>query len=129
MPTDAEAIDLLRKTQASHAESNLQLHKCASSSPDMLGGFVPEDCSSYQGHRTQQRTQQSLGDTFIFSVSTEMKPFAGCRVLSTVNSVFDPLGLLARVTVQGRALLRELKTEQSEWDIPLPENKLSKWEP
>lgn len=45
-----------------------------------------------------------------------------------MNSVFDPLGLLAPVTIQGRALLRELTSELSDWDTPLPEDKLNRWE-
>ncbi|XP_059843090.1 uncharacterized protein DDB_G0292642-like [Hypanus sabinus] len=77
-------------------------------------------------------TQGSLGllweittDTFTFSVPTVIKPFTRRGVLSTVNSVFDPLGLLAPVTIQGRALLRELTSELSDWDTPLPEDKLA----
>lgn len=45
-----------------------------------------------------------------------------------VNSVFDPLGFLSPVTVQGKALLRELTAESSGKDEPLPEDKLGKWQ-
>ncbi|XP_077390535.1 uncharacterized protein LOC144027111 [Festucalex cinctus] len=41
----AEAIDLLRRTQASLAESNLRLHKFASNSPEVMQAFSPEDCA------------------------------------------------------------------------------------
>lgn len=65
---------------------------------------------------------------FTFSVATSDKPFTWRGVLSSVNSVFDPLGLLAPVTIQGRALLRELTSEWSELDTPLPEGKKGKRE-
>lgn len=139
LPTDAEAIDLLYRTQTSLVESNLRLHKFASNSQAVLEAFPPEDCTAamkdvdLSGEAAP--TQRSLGllweitsDTFTYSVSTDTKPFTRRGVLSTVNSVFDPLGFLAPVTIQGRALLRELTAELSEWDTPLPEDKLSKWE-
>ncbi len=139
LPSEAEAIDLLQRTQASLAESNLRLHKFVSNSTAVIGAFPPEDCVpvikdlDLSGETTP--TQRSLGllweirsDTFTFSASTEVKPYTRRGVLSTVNSVFDPLGLLAPVTIRGRALLRELTSELSEWDTPLPDDKLKKWE-
>ena len=138
VPTETEAVDLLRRTQSSLAESNLRLHKFASNSQVVLEAFPPEDCTAaikdidLSGEALP--TQRSLGllwettsDTFTYSVSTDIKPFTRRGVLSTVNSVFDPLGFLAPVTIQGRALLRELTVELSDWDAPLPEDKLSKW--
>ncbi|GAA6111700.1 uncharacterized protein LOC113648627, partial [Tachysurus ichikawai] len=139
VPSEAEAIDLLQRTQASLAESNLRLHKFASNFPTVMKAFPPEDCApvikdlDLSGETSP--TQRSLGllweittDTFTCSASTITKPFTRRGVLSTVNSVFDPLGLLAPVTIQGRALLRELTSEQPDWDTPLSENKLSKWQ-
>lgn len=138
VPTDAEAIDLLKRTQASLAESNLRLHKFTSNSQTVMEAFAPEDCAKavkdfdFSGEAIP--TQRSLGllweittDTFTFAVSTANKPFTRRGVLSTVNSVFDPLGLLAPVTIQGRALLRELTADQSDWDAPIPAEKLTKW--
>lgn len=83
MPTDAEAIDLLRRTQTSLAESTLRLHKFASNSKEVLQAFPPEDCTGavddvdLSGEAAH--TQRSLGllweitrDTFTFSVSTDI---------------------------------------------------------
>ncbi len=139
VPSEAEAIDLPQRAQASLAESNLRLHKFASNSQTVMEAFPLEDCApvikdlDLSGETSP--TQRSLGllweittDTFTYSASTITKPFTRRGVLSTVNSVFDPLGLLAPVTIQGRALLRELTSEQSDWDTFLPEDKISKWE-
>lgn len=78
--------------------------------------------------------QRSLGlswnletDSFTYLVSCEKKPYTRRGVLSTVNSLFDPLGFVAPITMQGKALLRELSSEQSEWDIPLLPQKEAEW--
>ena len=139
LPSEAKAINLLQRTQASLAESNLHFHKFVSNSPEVTEVFPLEDCApvvkdlDLSGETAP--TQRSLGllweitsDTFTYSASNVDKPFTRRGVLSTVNSIFDPLGLLAPVTIQGRALLRELTSELSDWDTPLPEDKSSKWE-
>lgn len=139
VPSPAEAISLLQRTQASLAESNLRLHKFASNAQAVTQAFSPEDCAALVKDLdldgNEPPSQRSLGliwetitDTFTFSVATTIKPFTRRGVLSSVNSIFDPLGLLAPVTIQGRALLRELASESTEWDSPLPKEKESKWE-
>lgn len=45
VPTDAEAIDLLHRTQTSLAKSNLLLHQFASNSQAVLDAFPLEDCA------------------------------------------------------------------------------------
>lgn len=137
--TDHQAVDLLKRTQASLAESNIRLHKFISNSPDVLKALSQEDCATsvkdLDLSGDTQSIQRSLGllweistDTLTFSVSSDPKPFTRRGVLSTVNSIFDPLGLLAPVTVSGRALLRELTADLSDWDTPLPEEKRDKWD-
>lgn len=67
------------------------------------------------------------GDTFTYDVSSGCKSFTKRGVLSTVNSIFDPLDIVSPVTIQGRALLRELSNYTSEWDALLPEEKRVEW--
>lgn len=64
--------------------------------------------------------QRSLGlswnletDSFTYLVSCEEKSYTQRGVLSTVNSLYDPLGFVAPITMQGKALLLELSSEQS----------------
>lgn len=78
--------------------------------------------------------QRSLGlswnleaDSFTYLVSSEEKPYTRRGVLSTVNSLYDPLGFVAPITLQGKALLQELSSEQSEWDAPLLPQKEAEW--
>lgn len=103
-----------------------------------MEAFSVEDCTPvikdfYLSGETIH-TQWSLGllweimsDTFTSLTPTTNKPFTHHGVLSTV-SVFYPLGLLAPITIQGSALLKELTSEPSDWVTLLLEDKLSRCE-
>lgn len=78
--------------------------------------------------------QHSLGlcwdlnsDTFTYQISDDMKPFTRRGVLSTINSLFDPLGFISPVVIQGKVLLRDLTSENADWDSPLPAVKRNEW--
>ncbi|XP_041417427.1 uncharacterized protein LOC121393319 [Xenopus laevis] len=139
LPTDQEAIDLLRRTQCMLSEANLRLHKIASNSTAVMKAFHSDD------HATEFKDlnlgtdeppiQRSLGlrwdllhDTFGFQVTLADKPFTRRGVLSIVNSLYDPLGFVAPITIQGKSLLRQLSETVKDWDTPLPIDKQSKWE-
>ena len=66
--------------------------------------------------------QRSLGlnwdlsnDTFTF------------RVASTKKPLFDPIGIVAPISIQGKLLLRELTHDTTDWDEPLPAKKEAEW--
>ncbi|XP_040077158.1 uncharacterized protein LOC120849101 [Ixodes scapularis] len=139
LPTADGAIDLLKRTQQMLAVCNLRLHKIVSNSSRVMEAFPKED------HTKDLREldlsydippiQRSLGicwdvkkNVFTFRVLVQDTPFTRRGVLSMVNSVYDPFGFVAPVTIQGKSLLQELVTETCEWDSPLPENKRKEWE-
>lgn len=136
--TDDDAIRVLKKTKEMLADSNIRLHKIASIHTAVMEAFPSEE------HTKELKDlelgvdplplQRSLGlnwhlqtDSFTFLVSREEKPFTRRGILSTVNSIFDPLGFVAPITVQGKALVRELCTEHSEWDARIPAEKETQW--
>ena len=49
-------------------------------------------------------------------------------VLSSLASVFDPLGLVLPVTVQGKILLKDIWSMKYEWDDELPSDLLKRWD-
>ncbi|XP_069830268.1 uncharacterized protein [Dendropsophus ebraccatus] len=139
LPTDEEAIDLLQRTQGMLSEANLRLHKIASNSVAVMKAFQPDDHAT--GFKDlslgmdMPPEQRSLGlrwdlskDTFGFQVNFADKPFTKRGVLSVVNSLYDPMGFVAPITVQGKSLLRQFSETVKDWDAPLPADKLSKWE-
>ena len=48
-------------------------------------------------------------------------------ILSTLASIFDPLGLVSPVLVGPKVLFQEMCIGKLDWDEPLPEDKLSSW--
>lgn len=137
-PTAEEAISLLQKTQdALKRNGNLRLHKFASNSSTVMKTLDPDDLADgvyYLDLEDDPAMQRSLGinwnltsDSFIFSVSTEDKPLTRRGVLSTVNSLYDPLGFLAPVIIVGRLIMRQVVSETSDWDEPLTEPVKSQW--
>lgn len=79
--------------------------------------------------------QRSLGlywdlntDSYTFLVSTDRVGHSRRNVLSLVNSIFDPLGFAAPVTLQGKLFLRSFLSGTIDWDEPLPKDCISDWE-
>nr|XP_054587010.1 uncharacterized protein LOC129152514 [Nothobranchius furzeri] len=139
VPTESVAIDLLKRTCASLAESNLKLHKIASNSVTVMQAFKPEDLAS--GIKDLSLgddalpAQRSLGmcwdintDSFTFKVAVDDKPYTRRGVLSVINSIFDPLGLASPVTIKGRLLLRKMSKGVQDWDASLPQEEMDAWE-
>ncbi|KAK3087380.1 hypothetical protein FSP39_005210 [Pinctada imbricata] len=137
--TVEEAIDLLRRTQKGLQEyGSLRLHKISSNSAEVLAAFDSEDLAknlkTVELWNSELPTQRSLGvcwnlqgDHFFFKVNMEDKPFTRRGVLSSINSLFDPLGFVAPVTIAGKNILRNAMVSGIDWDEPLPQEFLHKW--
>ncbi|XP_034052316.1 uncharacterized protein LOC117532859 [Gymnodraco acuticeps] len=137
-PSGNEPVAALKAAQETLAASNLKLHKIASNSIEVMKAFPKDDLA--KGLKDLDLGAdfppmlRSLGiswdvttNEFTFQVSRAEKPYTRRGVLSTINSLYDPLGFAAPVSIKGRAQLRELTTEACEWDEPLPEKKLKDW--
>lgn len=138
LPTVEAAINLLKKTQDVLSRSNLRLHKIAANKKEVMRAFPSRDYASdlkdLDLDADTVPMQRSLGlnwnlqtDCFVFSVSQETKPYTRRGVLSIINSLYDPLGFVAPVVIQGKAILRELTAENGDWDAPLPRDKEEAW--
>ncbi len=66
-------------------------------------------------------------DCFNFHVQNDQRPYTRRGLLSVINSLYDPLGFVAPITVQGKILLRKLTEDAADWDSPLPENNRRLW--
>ena len=79
--------------------------------------------------------QRSLGtywciksDTIGFRIELRDKPATCRRILSTISSVYDPLGAVSPVILVGKQILQALCRQNVSWDDPIPEDILPLWE-
>ena len=139
VPSAEEAVQLLRDSQAMCAKGGVRLHKFVSNSIDVMKAIDPEDRAS--GIKNLDLThdnmpiEQALGihwcidsDTFQFRITLKDQPLTRRGILSTVSSVYDPLGLIAPVILTGKRILQDLCKERLEWDDPLPDALRLQWE-
>lgn len=110
LPSGAAAIDLLKRTQAALARSNLKLHKIVSNSKEVMDAFPLDERASnlrdMEHGKVEVSVQRTLGvswnlvtDTFTFQLSSDTKQLTRRGVLSTVNGLYDPFGFAAPVII------------------------------
>jgi len=66
-------------------------------------------------------------DTFLFKVVLTNKPPTKRGILSTVSSLFDPLGFMGHLILSVKVLLQDLGRMGIQWDERVPEPQLTQW--
>ncbi len=142
-----EAIAVIEASRALLARTNIRLHKIMCTDNDVTNAFPPTERAHKQEEFAfnDENTQRALGvawntttDAFVMKIDISPKPFTRRGLLSTVNSIFDPLGIAAPVTLTGRLLQREIlgsneneqknQSSDSYWDDPLGALHRDPWE-
>ena len=67
-------------------------------------------------------------DSFGFSIFLKDQPLTRRGVLSTVASIYDPLGFLAPLVLKAKRILQEVCQKGVSWDSPLPDKLRPRWE-
>ena len=133
------AIKLVKEAQKLCAKGRLHLHKFISNNREVLESIPDsERASGVQDvdlSREELPVHTVLGvkwsvnsDTFSFNVSLDEKPATRRGILSTVASVFDPLGFLAPFLLLGKKILQEMCQKGIGWDEQLPAELKPQWE-
>ena len=145
--TTRQAVAILRSARDLLSEYNISLGKIVSNSREVLEAFPREawskDFQSLDLSTEVFPAQKSLGmgwdvsqDRFTFEIGTLSSQYTRRGVMSVVNSLWDPHGLVAPVTLVGKLILRELmeisKTEPGklDWDSqlsPIMRDRWDKW--
>lgn len=132
------AIKLVQEARNVCAKGKLRLHKFISNDRKVMESIpVSERASGVQDVELgsdELPVQTVLGvkwsvnsDTFSFKVILDEKPAMRRGILSTVASVFDPLGFLAPFLLLGKKVLQEMCQRGIEWDDLLPKELMPQW--
>ncbi|XP_063964979.1 uncharacterized protein LOC135156433 [Lytechinus pictus] len=137
LPTVHQAVDLISRTKKLCEKGGLHLHKLVSNSREVLQTVPEEDRAKTVRDLLHDDLplERALGvqwcvesDSFNFRITLQDKPLTRRGILSTVMSIYDPLGLLAPIVLTGKKILQALCKLSTDWDDPLPDDLRVKWE-
>ncbi|KAL7849158.1 hypothetical protein SRHO_G00207810 [Serrasalmus rhombeus] len=134
-----EAIQLVKEARELCSTGKLRLHKFISNSKEVLDTIPKEECAEAATDKDlalgELQIERALGvqwcvtsDEFQFKVVIKDKPFSRRGVLSTVASVFDPLGFVAPFILVGKQILQQMCRDKISWDDTLPDDLRLQWE-
>ena len=135
----SSAVDMIKNCQAMCKDGGLRLHKFASNSKEVLANIPPEDLAKgltdidiFSESLPDERTLGVLwnieSDCFQFRVTLGDKPLTRRGLLSTVSSIYDPLGFISPLVLLGKQILQQMCSESIGWDDPIPDALRMKWE-
>ncbi|XP_068200638.1 uncharacterized protein [Palaemon carinicauda] len=139
VPSEEQALRLVKDVTAALKERGFRLTKFVSNSRLVLKSIPQEDRSkdlqTCDLDYDELHVERALGlqwnienDYFTFSASLDPKPFTGRGILSTVCSLYDPLGFVAPFLLPAKRILCEVCQDSSlGWDDVIPEKYLKPW--
>ena len=140
-----EATKILKDSMTILDDYGINLHKIVSNKPQLMSNFPVSKLAaqkelidiSHSDQKTLGICWRTSSDEFVFKCEFPNRPLTKRGCLSTVNSLFDPLGMVCPVVLGGKLLQREIcpkKTNRKNelvklgWDEPLPDTFISKWQ-
>ena len=137
--TVQEAVKLIKNTKVMCDKGGFNLHKFVSNSKEVLKEIPESDRAD--GIKDIDLDLDSLPlectlgvqwcvetDCFQFRIVLQDKPCTRRSILSTISSIFDPLGFVSPLLLQGKSILQELCRQDLDWDDPIPDETKAKWQ-
>lgn len=139
VPTVPEAIKLIKNGTEMCMRGGFRLHKFTSNSKEVVES-IPEallakeikdidlNCDLLPPERVLGVEWNIENDAFKFRITLKDKPLTRRGILSTVSSVYDPLGFAAPFLLRGKRILQLLCKENLGWDDAIPDELRMQWE-
>ena len=137
--TEIEAVHLVKEAIELCNSGRLHLHKFITNSKEVIATIPEGECAlgatDLDMALGEPKIERALGiqwcvasDQFHFRTQAKENPFTRRGVLSTVASIFDPLGFVAPVILLGKKILQRMCHDKISWDEPVPEDLRPHWE-
>ena len=134
-----DAVTLSRNTKEMCRRGGFKLHKFTSSHKEVIEAIAIEDRA--EGIQSIDLDKEALplehafgvqgcieSDSFQFRIVLKDRPCTRRGILLTISSIYDPIGFVALVLMEGKKILQELCRERTDWDDPVLENIKTRWE-
>ncbi|KAK5859400.1 hypothetical protein PBY51_020957 [Eleginops maclovinus] len=136
--TEKEAIQLVKESRELCSTGKLRLHKFVSNNDNVMASIPEEERATIKEQDmalSLPHMERVLGvewcitsDSFRFRVQVKSNPLTRRGVLSTVASVYDPLGFMAPFVLLGKQILQQMCREKIGWDDEIPETLKPQWQ-
>ncbi|KAL3989127.1 hypothetical protein ACER0C_013445 [Sarotherodon galilaeus] len=137
--TKDEAIKLVKEARQLCSAGKLRIHKFISNNHEVLASIPESESADSVRNRDlvlgESQIERALGikwcivsDQFHFRVIVDERPLSRRGVLSTVASIYDPLGFVAPFILVGKQILQQMCQDKVGWDEPLSEELKPRWE-
>ncbi|XP_022085513.1 uncharacterized protein LOC110976501 [Acanthaster planci] len=137
--TEDEARKLVVEARELCARGGMRLHKFVSNSRAVIEDIPSDERSAgvkdVNLKKNDLPMERALGikwcvesDMFHFHIETKDQTPTRRGILSTVASIYDPLGFLAPFVLIGKGVLQEMCHNGVSWDDPLPDDLRPRWE-
>ena len=138
VPSVDQAIDLIKSTKTLCKKGGFNLHKFISNRKEVIEAVPVEqrakEIKELDMTKDLLPLERALGvqwfvesDEFHFKAELKDRPLTRRGILSTVSSIYDPLGLIAPFLLQGKRILQGICKDGTHWDDPVPEHVRMQW--
>ncbi|XP_063878734.1 uncharacterized protein LOC135110395 [Scylla paramamosain] len=135
-----EGVTLIQQSKELCYKGGFNLHKFLSNNKAVLAAISPHERADgiksldFSKNEDTLPIERTLGvewciesDTFQFRIKLKDKPLTRRGILSTVSSIYDPLGLVSPLILTGKQILQELCKNAVDWDDEVPDYVKPKW--
>lgn len=133
-----DAIALIEDTKELCRRGGFRLHKFTSNFKEVIEAIPVEDraegIQKIDMDKDALPMERALGvqwciekDSFQFRITLKDRPCTRRGILSTISSIYDPLGFAAPLLLNGKKILQELCRGQVDWDDEVPEDIKARW--
>ena len=135
--TEEEAVKISSSIKEALAEGGFNLRKFLSNSKRVLQAIAEPDRKEIKSLELDdnQLIERTLGvqwyveeDKLGFIMNEVHRKDTRRNILSTMSSIYDPLGLLAPFILRAKILLQQLCKEKLSWDEDVPAQYRSEWD-